>query len=269
MADLAPVGMGEERREDVGDEDERNRQEDPLDRPVAREQDQRPDEHRDKGHGDIPRDAEDLEGRRGARELGDGVGQVGDQQDEHRESRPADAEAIADQVREALPGDDAQAGGDLLDDGQDDDRDREDPEQPEARLGAHHAVGGDATGIVAGDAGDQPGAHDREECQQPAPAAEAAPQAQELAVRDPVAEAAEEPDPGRPGGQPAAALGRVAPGLDCPAGTRLGLLGDAADGGQLRHDSVPARVRPSRARRGAAGAASRRWAGPYRGRRRP
>ena len=66
--------------------------------------------------------------------------------------RPAHAEAVADEVGEALAGDDAEAGGHLLDHRQDDDRDREQPEQLEAGLGAHDRVGRDAAGVVAGDA---------------------------------------------------------------------------------------------------------------------
>ena len=152
-ADLAPVGVRQDRRQDVGDEDERDRQEDALDGPVAGEEDERPDRRRaTTGTVMYRENAEDLERGRGARELGDGVGHVGDEQDEHREDRPADAEAVADEVGQPLPGDHAEPGRHLLDDGQDDDRDREDPEQRSGRSGAEHAVGGDAAGVVAGDA---------------------------------------------------------------------------------------------------------------------
>ena len=66
-----------------------------------------------------------------AGELGDGVGDVRDEQDDHREHRPAHPEPVADQVRQALAGDDAEAGRHLLDDREDHDRDREDPQQRE------------------------------------------------------------------------------------------------------------------------------------------
>ena len=46
----------------------------------------------------------------------------------------------------------------------------------EPGLGAHDAVGRDAAGVVAGDPGDEPRAHDRQEREQPAPAAEPAAQ---------------------------------------------------------------------------------------------
>ena len=80
--------------------------------------------------------------------------------------RPAHAEAVADEVREALAGDDAEARGHLLDDGQDDHRDGEQPEQLETRRGAHDRVGRDAAGVVAGDAGDEPRTHDGQEGEQ-------------------------------------------------------------------------------------------------------
>ena len=53
------------------------------------------------------------------------------------------------------------------------------------------AVGGDAAGIVAGDARDESRAHDREERDEAAPAPEAAAQAQELALLEAVAQAAQ------------------------------------------------------------------------------
>ena len=133
LPDRAPVGIGQDRRHDVGEEDDDDRQEDALDGPVAGLDDERPDGHADDRDDDVARDPEDLEGRRRAGELGDRVGHVGDQQDDHREGRRADPEPVADEVRQALPGHDAEPGGHLLDDGQDDDRDREDPEQGQAR----------------------------------------------------------------------------------------------------------------------------------------
>ena len=54
---------------------------------------------------------------------------------------------------------------------------------------AEDRVGRDAAGVVAGDPGDEPGAHDRQEREDALAAAEAAAQAQELALLDPVAEA--------------------------------------------------------------------------------
>ena len=132
-ADLAPVGPGQEGRGDVGHEDEHDRQEDLLDRPVVREQDERPDGDGDDGHRDQAGHAEDAQRGPGAGELGDRVGQVGDEQDGHGDDRPAHAEAIADEIGEPLAGDDAEAGGHLLDDGQDDHRDGEEPEELEAR----------------------------------------------------------------------------------------------------------------------------------------
>ena len=177
-ADQAPVRVSQDRRRDVGQEDDDDRQEDPLDGPVAGLDDEGPDRDRDDRHDDVARDPEDLEGGRRAGELGDRVGHVGQQQDGHREGRRADAEPVADQVRQALARDHAEPRRHLLDDRQDDDRDREEPEQREPALGAHHAVGRDAAGVVAGDPGDQARAHDREERDEAAAAAEPPAQAQ-------------------------------------------------------------------------------------------
>ena len=87
-----------------------NGQEDPLDDPVGREQHERPDRDRHDRHDDDPGDAEDLQGGRRAGELGDRVRDVRDEQDHHREDRPADAEPVADEVRQALAGHHAQPG---------------------------------------------------------------------------------------------------------------------------------------------------------------
>ena len=183
LPDRAPVGIGQDRREDVGEEHDDDRQEDALDRPIAGLDDERPDGHADDRHDDVARDPEHLERRRRAGELGHRVGDVGDQQDGHRERRRAHPEPVADEVRQALPGDHAEPGRHLLDDGQDDDRDREDPQQGQPGLGAHHAVGRDPARVVAGDPGDQPRPHDGQERDQPAPAAEPPAQAQDVARR--------------------------------------------------------------------------------------
>ncbi len=181
--DRAPVRVRQDRRRDVGDEHDDHRQEDPLDRAVARLEDQGPDRDGDDRDHDVARHTEDLECRRGPGEFRDRVGEVGQQQDRHREGRRAHAEPVADQVRQSLAGDDAEAGRHLLDDGQDHDRDREEPQQVEAGLGADDAVGRDAAGVVAGDARDQARTHDREERDAASTAAEAAAQAQYAAVR--------------------------------------------------------------------------------------
>ena len=101
------------------------------------------------------RDAEQLAGRGDARELGDRHRAVGDQQHDHGEGRPVDAELFADQLGEAFAGDDAHARHlDLDDDQRHGDRPHH-PEQAVAVLGADRGVGGDAASVVAGGAGDQ------------------------------------------------------------------------------------------------------------------
>ena len=127
-AHLAPVGVRQHGRRNVGDEHEGDGQEDPFHGPVAREQDESPDGSRDHGHHHDLRHAEDAQGKGRPGELGDGVGDVGDQQHRHGKDRPADAEPVPDEVRQSLAGDHSQPGHHLLDDGQDRDGDGEDPQ---------------------------------------------------------------------------------------------------------------------------------------------
>ena len=80
-----------------------------------------------------------------------------------REHRPADPVLLADQLGEALAGDDAHARGQHLHDRQRDRDQHHRPQQVVAVLGADRGVGRDAAGVVAGVGGDQARAEQAEE----------------------------------------------------------------------------------------------------------
>ena len=79
------------------------------------------------------------------------------------EGRPADAVVLADQLGQALAGDDAHAGGEHLHERQREGDQDHHPQQAVAVLGADLRVGGDAAGVVAGVGGDQPRAEQRQQ----------------------------------------------------------------------------------------------------------
>src|SRR5207245_9853372 len=80
-------------------------------------------------------------------------------------TRPADAEALADQVEQAAATGRAESGSHLLDDGQRDRQQHEHPQQLIAVPGADGADRADATSIVAGHGRDDAGAEDRQPAQ--------------------------------------------------------------------------------------------------------
>ena len=164
--DRFPVRPDDDRADRVGDEREDEHEERALDDAVAEEHHEGPDRRRGGRDGNEPVDPEELEARGDARELGDDVGSVRDEQREHRDDRPAKPEALADQVRQALARDHAHAGAHLLHDDQPRRRKEEQPQQREAVVRADGRVRRDASGVVAGEAGDDPGAHDREESEE-------------------------------------------------------------------------------------------------------
>ena len=153
------------------------RQEDPLDGPVAGEHHERPDgdarRSARRGSGEMPKISSAAAAPENSATV---LATLATSRTIIAKTVQRTPEPVADQVGQALPGDDAEPGGHLLDDGQDDDRDREEPQQRQPGRGAHDAVGRDAAGVVAGDPGDEPGAHDREEREQAPPAAEPAAQ---------------------------------------------------------------------------------------------
>ena len=124
--------------------------------------------HQDRrGHGaDRQGHAEELEGRPDARVLGERRAEVGDQHRHRHEGRPAHAEAIAHEPRQALPRGQAQPSADLLGEEEDDLAGQDHPQERVAEVHPGQGVGRDAAGVVVGKAADQAGTHDGEDADQ-------------------------------------------------------------------------------------------------------
>ena len=97
----------------------------------------------------------------------DHVAEVDDDQADHHEKGDAESELLANQIAQALAGDGAHAGGDLLHhDQRHGDRDHG-PQQHVSELGAGCGIGPDAAGIVVHVGGNKTRTDDGEEDQQP------------------------------------------------------------------------------------------------------
>ncbi len=166
----APVGLGQEAGDEVGDVDGGERQEDALHLAVAAARHQEPDAEGDRRHGQPRRDVREAEGRGDARELGHGRAEVGDQEGEHRERRHPEAELLADERREALAGHGAHARAHLLRHAEDGRDQQQQPQHAVAVARADHRPRGDAAGVVVGGGGDEARPEDREEDHQAAAA---------------------------------------------------------------------------------------------------
>ncbi len=119
------------------------------------------------GDADVFGDVEELHAAGDAGELGDDVAEVDDDEQDHDDEGHAEAELFADEVAEALAGDDAHAGAHLLhDDEREGDGDHR-PEERVAELGAGLGVGEDAAGVVVDVGGDEARAEDGKEEDQP------------------------------------------------------------------------------------------------------
>ena len=114
--------------------------------------------------------AEEAEAGGHAGELGHRGAEVGDEHGEHGEGRHPQAEALADEGRQAFAGDGPHARAHLLGDGQDGGDEQQHPEQAIAVPGAGDGPRGDAAGVVVGVGRDEPRAHDRQEHEQTAAA---------------------------------------------------------------------------------------------------
>src|SRR6266540_7065137 len=159
-----PVGPQDEDGDRVGEEREHQHEEDALDEAVAEEHHQRPYRECGKRHRDDAGHTEELDARRDACVFGDHVAAVRDDEDDHREDRPAHAESLPDEVGQPLTGHQSHARAHLLDDPEPDARHEEEPQQREPEVGADRRVRGDAAGLVAREAGDDTRTDDREEC---------------------------------------------------------------------------------------------------------
>ena len=155
--------MDDHRADRVGDEREHENEQGALHDAVAEEDDERPDHERGGGHRDDPLHSEQLEARGDPGKLRGDIGSVRDEQRDHRDDRPAHPEPLTNEVRQSLSCDRTHARAHLLDDQEARGREEQEPQQREAVMRAHRGVGRDAARVVAGEAGDDAGPHDREE----------------------------------------------------------------------------------------------------------
>lgn len=91
------------------------------------------------GHAGVAGDAEQLEAGGDPGELGARGAHVGENQDADRDGAKPHPVRVTDQPREALLGDDAHAGAEVVEHDQRDRREQQHPQQPVAVLGAEQA----------------------------------------------------------------------------------------------------------------------------------
>ena len=154
----APVGVGQHRGGDVGQEHGADRHQHVLDPVEVRAHHERCDGHGGERHAHVTAHPEQLEPGGDPGVLGAGGADVGDEQKAGHERGAADSGALPDQSDEALAGCDAHAGGELVEHDEGDRRGREHPQEPVAVLGAEYRVGRDSGRVVVGQPGEQAGA---------------------------------------------------------------------------------------------------------------
>ncbi len=162
----------------VGDVDEAEGEEDALDDLGGAARHGREDEDRGAhnerdleclGVGHVQIAAEDRRRRCDAGELGRGVSDVAQDEEQQAPEGYLDAEVLADEVGQPLPGDGPHARAHLL---HDDERDRDRDQQPQQRvteLRAGLRIGPDAADVVVGIGRDDAGPDDREKHDDGAP----------------------------------------------------------------------------------------------------
>ena len=160
---LDPRGFGEEAGENVRDIEKGGRKENFFDALVLALDDDEPDDDGADGNGIVLGNAEQFHAAGDARELGDDVAEIRDQNAEHHEEGDAQAELFADEVAKAFAGDGAHAGAHFLDHNQRDGDWDHRPEQHVAELRAGSRVRKDATGIVVDVRGNKSGSYHGEE----------------------------------------------------------------------------------------------------------
>ncbi len=165
-ADLPPGRLGQDGRDDIGEEEQAEGQEDPLGQLVVALDHEEPDGGGGQGDGDVLAHPEDHQAAGDAGELRGRVPDVGDQQEQEDVKRRPHAEILPDQVGQPLAGDHPHPGVHLLDDHQHQESRQEGPQQVVAILGPRHRVGGDAAGVVVHAPGDDAGAQHRHEDQE-------------------------------------------------------------------------------------------------------
>ena len=102
VQDLMPIGLGQNRGDDVGYINQRSGNKDALDDLVVEAQDEEEDHDERDRHGDVARDSENLGCRSDAGKLGRRDQRIDQEEHEHREHRDAYAEVLAHERSEAL-----------------------------------------------------------------------------------------------------------------------------------------------------------------------
>ena len=153
-----PVGLGHNRGNNIGDVEAAGHEEDDFHLAVSAFQNQKPDNQRGDGYGDVFADVENFHGGGDAGKFGDDVGEVDEEAGDHDEKCGAEAELFADQVGEAFAGDHAHARAHFFGDVERDGHGDEGPEERVAVMRACLGVGGDAAGVVVDVGGDEAGA---------------------------------------------------------------------------------------------------------------
>ncbi len=157
----APVRVGEESGDHVGDEDGAEGEQEVLDMAKVLPQDESGDPDRGEGNAQVATHAaEQLHPRGHAGELGAERAGVRNHQRRHDDPCRALPMVLSDQRQQPLAGDDPQPHAQLVEDDQRHGGECEDPEQLVAVFGAEDRVGGDPGGIVVGESGEKPGADD-------------------------------------------------------------------------------------------------------------
>ena len=165
--DLAPVGMAEHHRDRIGDEDERQHQEHALDVAVRAEHDDGPDGDGGEGNGDVTADTPNSSNAAPMPANSETTRpRLATIRAHDRERSDPQRELLADQRHETFARVGAESRAHLLDDDEGDAREHHHPQRPVAELRAGRRVRGDATGVVAGRRGDQPGTDDHEQTRQ-------------------------------------------------------------------------------------------------------
>ena len=154
MCDLAPVGVCEEARADVRDEDRGEREEHVLETLEGLENDHGGDPHRSDGDGHPGWDVDELEARGDTGEFRAGRSHVGDDERDEGRDRDTAAEAVADEKHETTARPDPHSCSELVERDQGDRGEREDPEELISVVGSEDRVGGDSRRIVVGEACD-------------------------------------------------------------------------------------------------------------------
>ena len=151
-----------ERRDDVSDLNQANRQKDALDNAKRPARDEQPHEKRGDGHRQPLAQTEQFARRDNAREFGDDRRGIGHKHHAQSEQSPRDAELFADEFAQPFLRDGAHARGHFLHQRQNKGNGDQQKQHAVAVIGARIRIGADAASIVARQGRNQTGAERRQ-----------------------------------------------------------------------------------------------------------